>query len=145
MDYQQFLLMLTDLMRPRFKVFKDYSAASTSQHGQPSPMGIERNGKRVMPSLGLHTFKRFDITCVPKEHLKFGKENSLTGMQDDASLDEKLNEVRFHLLKLVDVYRRLHSSSGSKIKFDNLDEYEELVMEIENFLTLVRATDISMS
>lgn len=127
-------------MRPRFHVFKLYTTESRFEGRNVSVGGAKYSETTGAVNCVLHTFKRFDITCVPKEHLKFGADGVCDGLQDNVLLDEKIKELKFHLFKLVKVYRRLHSSCKSEIQFENLNEYNETVKEIEAFLQIDKGT-----
>ena len=136
MDYQQFLTMLVDLMRPRLEVYKLCTTESMSK-GRDVSSGAAKDGETTdAVDCVLQTIKRFDITCVPKEHLKFGAYGACNGLQDCALLDEKIKELKFHLLKLIEVYRSLLPSCQSKTQFENLNEHNETVEEIEEFLRI---------
>lgn len=112
--------MLIALMKPRFRLLKQQKQCA-KDHISPT------------------AFKRFDITCVPKEHLKFGTEESFGGVNDqreciDISLDDKLRAIRFDLSKLIEAFRNFHPTLDTSLEGGTLQDHKELIHEIEKLL-----------
>jgi len=132
LDYSQFMRMLLELMEPRFKVLEHYTLGRKSNQGHIS----KNEGDILFRNCALNDFKRFDITCVPKEHLKFGKEDISNTIQDKTLLDARLGRLEFDLYRLKEVYLGLYSNCEVKLDPDKRQQCSELVKEIENLLSL---------
>ena len=132
MDYSQFMKMLLELMEPRFKVLKHYTMARKYSHGNTST----NEGDIVRRNCALNVFKRFDITCVPKEHLEFGNEDISNTLQDRTLIDARLGRLEFDLYKLREMYLRLYANCYSKLEPEKMKRGNELVQEIEELLLI---------
>ena len=133
MDYDEFAKMLVDLMKPRFELLKQYTEAKAKCRAMPK--------KRTQSQKeSMNIFKRFQVTCVPKEHLNFSIEDDFDEIVDLENIDKalleiKLQEVGFDLLKLTETYRSLYVGLKSDGHFKFLEESFNFVENVEKFLS----------
>lgn len=121
-------------MEARFKVLKvcrkykemDKIGASNEEH---------------VPDIDLRMFKRFEVTCVPKEHLKYmrageSKDIDATGGFGQEQLDLKVKEIEFDLLKLTETFFKLQHGFSENRDNKLLIQQTELVREIVNVMSI---------
>eukprot|EP00112_Aurelia_sp_Birch-Aquarium-sp1_P006289 Seg1697.5 transcript_id=Seg1697.5/GoldUCD/mRNA.D3Y31 product="JmjC domain-containing protein 4" protein_id=Seg1697.5/GoldUCD/D3Y31 len=122
MDHEMFIKMLTSLMKPRLAIFNQSTAFLKESH---SPSKQTANSQEQLCKIN-HALKRLEITCVPREHLKFeNSEKSFTSTPEIANLPDlnfiraKIKNVRFDLERLLYNFRAVCSEA----KFESCKEF----------------------
>ena len=123
--------MLVDLIEPRFTILKSFTRfkenadrSSETDHGESIEV-IE------------DWFRRLKITCIPREHLKFGKKTPSEPvglLLEREYMKSKMKNVMFDLEQLVEAFRSTYLEIANDEIIGRVNRYACYVKEVSSFV-----------